>query len=102
MVIEQGMGTRLRDQVFHEDSGGMMFDRMTHERPYSEETARSIDEEVETLIKEAAKRAELVIAHNMKHLEALAKRLLEDETVDETVVNEVFAHAVLPKEARLY
>jgi cell division protease FtsH len=26
MVIEQGMGSKLRDQVFHEDNGGMVFD----------------------------------------------------------------------------
>jgi len=102
MVIEQGMGNVLRDQVFHEDNGGMMFDRMTHERPYSDDTARVIDQEVETLIKEAAMRAEVVIAHNMGHLEALAKRLLKDETVDEAVVEEVLKGAVLPKEAKLY
>ena len=102
MVIEQGMGDELRDQVFHEDNGGMMFDRMTHERPYSDDTARLIDQEVEKLIKEAAHRAEVVIANNMKSLEALAKRLLKDETVDEVVVEEVFKNAVLPKEAKLY
>ena len=102
MVIEQGMGDSLRDQVFHEDNGGMMFDRMTHERPYSDDTARLIDQEVEKLIKEAAKRAEVVIASNMKYLEALANRLLVDETVDETVVEEVLKGAVLPKEAKLY
>src|SRR5690606_13101545 len=38
MIVEQGMGTKLRDQVFHEDNGGMAFDRMTRERPYSEAT----------------------------------------------------------------
>ena len=102
MVIEQGMGDSLRDQVFHEDNGGMMFDRMTHERPDSDDPARLIDQEVEKLIKEAAKRAEVVIATNMKYLEALAKRLLVDETVDETVVEEVLKGAVLPKEAKLY
>ena len=102
MVIEQGMGDALRDQVFHEDNGGMMFDRMTHERPYSDDTARLIDQEVEKLIKEAAHRAEVVIVNNMKSLEALAKRLLVDETVDETVVAEVLADAKLPAEAKLY
>lgn len=102
MVIEQGMGDSLRDQVFHEDNGGMVFDRMTHERPYSDDTARLIDQEVEKLIKEAAHRAELVIANNMKQLEALAKRLLQDETIDETVVEEVLKSATLPKEAKLY
>ena len=102
MVIEQGMSDALRDQVFHEDNGGMMFDRMTHERPYSDDTARLIDQEVKKLIEEAAHRAELVIVHNMKHLEALAKRLLKDETVDEVVVEEVLKGAVLPKEAKQY
>src|SRR5665811_1290750 len=38
MIIEQGMGTKLRDQVFHDDNGGMVFDKMTHDRPYSNET----------------------------------------------------------------
>jgi len=38
----------------------------------------------------------------MKHLEALAKRLLKDETVDEVVVEEVLKGAVLPKEAKQY
>ena len=102
MVIEPGLGDSIRDQFFHADNGGMMFDRMTHERPYSDDTARLIDQEVEKLIKEAAKRAEVVIATNMKYLEALAKRLLVDETVDETVVEEVLKGAVLPKEAKLY
>ena len=102
MVIEQGMGNTLRDQVFHEDNGGMMFDRMTHERPYSDDTARLIDQEVEQLIKEAARRAEVVIRQNQEALEALAKRLLVDETIDESVVEEVLENTTLPKEAKLY
>ena len=102
MVIEQGMGNTLRDQVFHEDNGGMMFDRMTHERPYSDDTARLIDQEVEQLIKEAARRAEAVIRHNQKALEALTQRLLVEETIDEAIVEEVLKGTTLPKEAKLY
>lgn len=102
MVIEQGMSAGLRDQVFHEDSGGMMFDRMVHERPYSDDTARLIDKEVEALIKEAAHRAEAVIVKNRSSLDALAKELLEKETIDEKVVAKVLDKAVLPKEAKLY
>ena len=59
-------------------------------------------DKVEKLIKEAAQRAEAVIKSNLPSLEALAKRLLEDETVDEKVVEEVLSGAVLPKEAKLY
>ncbi len=102
MVIEQGMGTKLRDQVFHDDNGGMVFDKMTHERPYSDDTAKEIDKEVETLIKEASKRAEAVLTANRKSLDALADALLEHETLDETQVVDILKSTNLPKEAKLH
>ena len=102
MVIEQGMGKALRDQVFHEDNGGMVFDKITHERPYSDDTAKQIDKEVEILIKEAAVRAEAVIKTNMEYLEALAAELLKQETIEESVVEKVLKDTVLPKEAMLH
>lgn len=101
MVIEQGMGTKLRDQVFHEDNGGMMFDRMTHERPYSDDTAREIDAEVAELIKEAATRAEIVIKENMPSLKKLADALLKEETIEEEGVLKFLKDAKLPKGAEL-
>jgi cell division protease FtsH len=102
MIIEQGMGTKLRDQVFHEDNGGMVFDKITHERPYSDDTAKEIDKEVENLIKEASRRAEAVINHNRKSLDALAKQLLEDETIEEEKVKQILKNTVLPMEAKLH
>jgi len=102
MIIEQGMGTKLRDQVFHEDNGGMMFDRMTHERPYSDDTAKEIDIEVAELIRESARRAEEVITKNRASLDKLAKELLDKETLDEDEVVEILKDAILPKEAKLY
>jgi len=102
MVIEQGMGTKLRDQVFHEDSGGMVFDKITHERPYSDATAQEIDKEVETLIREAAKRADVVLTHNRAVLEKLKDALIERETLEEEQAAELMADAVLPAEAKLH
>lgn len=102
MIIEQGMGTKLRDQVFHEDNGGMVFDRITHERPYSNETAREIDKEVAELVRESSTRAEAVLTHNRESLDKLAKALLEEETLDETRVVEILKDTVLPEEAKLY
>ena len=102
MIIEQGMGTKLRDQVFHEDAGGMMFDRMVRDRPYSDETAREIDAEVAELIKEAAKRAEIILKQNPEPLEALTKALLEKETIEEKEIASILKGAVLPKQAALY
>lgn len=102
MVIEQGMGKSLRDQVFHEDNGGLMFDKMTHERPYSDATAELIDKEVEALIKEASVRAEVVIKENRPQLDALAQALLKEETLEETAVDEILKDAKLPKEVMLH
>jgi len=102
MIVEQGMGTKLRDQVFHEDNGGMMFDRMTHDRPYSDDTAKEIDKEVAELIKESARRAEAVITHNRASLDKLAKALLDEETLEEEQVAKILKDAVLPEEAKLY
>lgn len=102
MVIEQGMGTKLRDQVFHEDNGGMVFDRMTRERPYSEATATEIDKEVEALIKESGRRAEAVLKQNAALLDELAKQLLVEETLEEEAVERILKDAKLPAEARLH
>src|SRR4029078_13299709 len=64
MVVNQGMGKKLRDQVFHVEEG-MMLERRVHERQYSDDTAKIIDDEVESLISEAASRARMVIKANM-------------------------------------
>jgi len=101
MVINQGMGSKLRDQVFHVDEG-LMMERLVHERTYSDITAKTIDDEVEALITEAGQRARAVIKANMDKLEVLKDRLLKEETVEADEVNDVFKGAVLPKAAALY
>lgn len=101
MVINQGMGKKLRDQVFHIEEG-MMIDRMVHERQYSDETAKVIDDEVEALITEAANRARAVIKANLARLEVLKDALLEKETVEAEEVIKILNGSVLPKAAELY
>jgi cell division protease FtsH len=101
MVINQGMGDKLRDQVFHVEEG-LMLERMVHEREYSDDTAKVIDQEVEHLITEAAIRARAVIRANRDKLEELKNRLLEKETVDADEVHEVLAGSKLPEAAALY
>jgi len=101
MIVNQGMGKKLRDQVFRADEGTMM-DRMVHDRDYSDNTAKLIDEEVESLITEAANRAREVIKANMKHLEALKEHLIEKETVDADEVAEVLKGSKMPQAAALY
>jgi cell division protease FtsH len=101
MVVNQGMGKKLRDQVFHVDEG-MMLDKLVHERQYSDETAKVIDDEVEALITEAGKRAKIVLKANMDKLEALKAKLLEKETVEADEVVKILKGAHMPSEASLY
>ena len=95
MIVNQGMGKKLQDQVFHVDEG-MMLERMVHERQYSDETAKIIDDEVENLITEAAHRAREVIKANRKKLDELKDRLLVKETVEAQEVLEVLDGSKLP------
>jgi cell division protease FtsH len=101
MIINQGMGKKLRDQVFHVEEG-MMIERMVHEKQYSDETAKLIDEEVEALVTEAAERARFVIKANKDKLEELKDRLIEKETVEADEVLKIFEGSKMPKEAALY
>jgi cell division protease FtsH len=101
MIMNQGMGEKLRDQVFHVDDG-MMIDRLVHERDYSEDTARLIDQEVEKLITEAGIRARAVIKANLPALEKLKDVLIEKETVDADEVLGVLKGSKLPSAAALY
>lgn len=101
MVVNQGMGKKLRDQVFHVEEG-MMIERMVHEKQFSDETAKVIDDEVEALITEAATRAREVIRANKGKIEELKNALLEKETVEAEEVIEILNGSILPKSAALY
>jgi cell division protease FtsH len=63
---------------------------MAFTKPYSEETAQSIDNEVKTLIAEAYAMAERVINENREGLERLAELLLEREVVFTEDVERIF------------
>jgi cell division protease FtsH len=102
MITEEGMGDKLRDRAFHDEEGGLMFDKMTKERPYSDKTAEEIDREVNQLLEEAVRRAREVIKANRKALDTLSKALLEKETVDEDEVKEILKGTKLPVAAKLY
>ena len=101
MIVNQGMGKKLRDQVF-KFNDGLMFDRLVHEREFSDETAKLIDDEVENLITEAANRARVVIKANLAYLEKLKDKLLEKETVDSDEVSQLLKGAKMPSAAAQY
>jgi len=59
------------------------------EKPFSEETARAIDEEVSRIIDESHEEARRLLTRHRKELEALAGALVERETLDEGEILEV-------------
>lgn len=101
MIVNQGMGKKLRDQVFHTEDG-MMMERLVHERQYSDETAKVIDDEVEALITEASRRAKEVIKANRSKLELLKDKLIEKETVEADEVIDILKGSAMPRSATLY
>ncbi len=99
MIMNQGMGSaELRNQVFHIENSEI-FDKLMHDKIYSERTAELIDREVAQLIKEAATRAETVIRANMECIEKLKDALLEKETIEEDEVLLIFKNARMPQDA---
>lgn len=101
MVMELGMGSKLRDQAFHQDEGGLVMDQITHEKPYSEKTAEEIDREVSEILVEATNRARAIITANRDLLERLKDALMEKETLEADEVAEILGGVVLPDEAKL-
>lgn len=99
MVSEEGMGKKLRDQVFNTEEVNFFGDRA---KIYSEKTSELIDAEIEALTKEANVRAEAVLKANKKHLDALAKALLEKETLEEKEVSTILKGTSMPSAAKLH
>ncbi len=59
------------------------------EKPFSEETARIVDLEVQRIINESHDEAMRLLSRHRKALDALVRALLERETLDEKEILEV-------------
>ena len=63
--------------------------RLTADKPYSEATAREVDNEVRRIISECHEEARRLLTEHRLALEALVAALLERETIDEQQILEV-------------
>jgi cell division protease FtsH len=66
-------------------------------RPVSEATARDIDNEVRRIIEESHQEALRLLTEHRRELDALAKALLEHETLDEDAIHKVTGLTPVPK-----
>lgn len=97
MVCEWGMSDKL-GMVEYGTSDEPVFlarDMSSRRANYSEETAKLIDEEVKRLIDEGYDKAKRLLEEHRASLDALAKALLEYETLDRAQVQEVMKHGRL-------
>jgi cell division protease FtsH len=83
MIMDNGMSKKLGNRVFGTGSDQVFLGRELGEpRNYSEEIAGIIDEEVSSLIDEAAKRAGEVIESHREQVNKIAAKLIKDEVID--------------------
>jgi len=98
MVTEFGMSDRLGPLSFGKRDELIFLGReIGEQRNYSDEIARQIDEEVRALVDRAYERATEVLETHRARLEALAQKLIAEETVDGQGFEALFAD-LPPKE----
>jgi cell division protease FtsH len=76
MVTLYGMNDRIGLVSFNDKTGEYQF-----QKPYSDETAKMIDEEVRKVIEDARNRTRKIIEEHREHLESIALELLDKEVI---------------------
>jgi cell division protease FtsH len=83
LITRYGMSTKIGPVVFGEREEAVFLGKELGEhRNYSEDIARTIDEEVKRFISEAHETARRVIEENREKLERIATTLIEKETLE--------------------
>jgi cell division protease FtsH len=82
MVREWGMSDRIGPMAWGSQGQVFLGEDLMHTRDYSEDTSRVVDEEIERILRAQELRAENMLKEHRKGLEAVARALLEHETVD--------------------
>lgn len=92
MVTEWGMSDVLGPVLYAANSGELFLGRaVTQNQNMSEETARLVDAEIKRLLTEAHQKATDILKQNDHELEALAKALIEYETLTGDEIRDVIA-----------
>ena len=96
MVCEWGMSEKLGMVEYGEHEDYVFLGReLTRNRDYSEATAEEIDREVRRLLDDAYQTAKQTLLANRDNLDAIAKNLLEYETLDGQQIKELIAFGEL-------
>lgn len=98
MVREWGMSERLGPMAWGQQGAVFLGEDLLQSRHYSDVTAHVIDEEVERILRQQERRAAEILHRHRLALDAVARSLLERETLDGAevgrIVDEIMASQV--------
>lgn len=97
MVTVYGLNDKIGNLTYYDSSGQ---DSYGFSKPYSEETARVIDEEISKLIEEQYVRAIELLDNNKDKLTELAERLLEKEVIFKDDLEKIFGKRPFAKDVK--
>lgn len=95
MVTVYGLNEKIGNLTYYDSSGQ---DPYGFSKPYSEETAKTIDEEISKIIEEQYQRAIKVLTENKDKLTTLAERLLEKEVIFKEDLEKIFGKRPFQKD----
>ena len=103
MVCEWGMSEKLGPLAYgkKEEQVFLGRDYGSRQQDYSEQTAQEIDQEVRSLIQRQYNRVKDLLGQHREKLEALAKALVERETLDSEEIRAVYEGRELPKREKV-
>lgn len=93
MVSMYGLNEKVGNVSFYDSQGQQGFTK-----PYSEDTAKTIDEEVSKMIEEQYQRALKILGENKDKLTTLAEKLLTDEVIFKEDLETIFGKRLWEKE----
>ncbi len=100
MVCEFGMNEKIGRMALGQNNRHLFLGRdlMDHQKDYSEDTAKRIDEEVRAIVDEAYHRAHKILTENRDKLDKIAQFLIEHEIIDIDQAHELLGIPMPPQE----
>lgn len=98
MVTKYGMSEKIGVLALESSGGRAMFGKGVEDNTYSEKISADIDSEVARIMDEGYKKAHEIVTTHKPALDAIAKRLIEVETIErEEYESIIIAHGIQPK-----
>jgi cell division protease FtsH len=98
MVTKYGMSEKIGVLALESSGGRAMFGKGVEDNTYSEKISADIDAEVARIMDEGYKKAHEIVTTHKVALDAIAKRLIEVETIErEEYESIIVAHGIQPK-----